>query len=86
MGADDVEMYVTGENQLSLKGERRAPGRKGGTWHRQERGFGAFSRLIELPCPVNSDNVSAELQNGVLTLHLPKTEAVKPRRIEVKAS
>lgn len=84
--ADDVEMYVTGENQLSLKGERKQPERKGGTWHRQERGFAPFSRLIELPCPVNSDQVSAEFKHGVLTIKLPKSEAARPRRIEVKAN
>ena len=82
----DLEMYVTGENQLSLKGERKQPGLTGGTWHRQERGFGAFSRVIELPCAVDSDHVSAEFKHGVLTVTLPKREEVKPRRIEVKAS
>lgn len=82
----DLEMYVTGENQLSLKGERKQAELTNGTWHRQERGFGAFSRLIELPYPVNSDDVSAEFKNGVLTVILPKREEAKPRRIEVKAN
>jgi HSP20 family protein len=83
---DDLEMYVTGGNQLSIKGERRRPELENGTWHRQERGHGAFSRLIELPSPVDSDNVSAEFKNGVLTIKLPKKEEAKPRRIEVKVS
>ena len=80
---DDIEMYVTGENQLSLKGQRQRPQREGGTWHRQERGFGAFSRSLELPSPVDGDKVNAELTNGVLTITLPKKEAARPRRIEV---
>jgi HSP20 family protein len=81
---DDLEMYVTGENQLSIKGARKPPMKEKGTWHRQERGYGAFSRLMELPGAVNSEQVSAEFKNGVLTITLPKKEEAKPRRIEVK--
>ena len=81
---DDLEMYVTGANQLSIKGERKQPQTEGGTWHRQERGFGSFSRMIELPGSVDSDKVSATFKLGVLTISLPKSEDVKPRRIEVK--
>ena len=80
----DLEMYVTGGNQLSIKGERRQPEQENGTWHRQERGFGSFSRLMELPGAVDSERVSAEFKNGVLTIALPKKEEAKPRRIEVK--
>ncbi len=83
---DNLEMYVTGENQLSIKGERKQPELEAGMWHRQERGYGAFSRLMELPGAVDSDQVSAEFKNGVLTIKLPKKEEAKPRRIEVKAS
>ncbi len=82
---DQIEITITGENQLSLKGERKPPELEGGVWHRQERAFGSFSRLIELPQPVDPDNVSAEFKNGVLTITLPKREEVRPRKIEVKA-
>ena len=81
----DLEIYVTG-NQLTIKGERHAPERQNGTWRRQERAYGKFTRLVELPGEVNGANVSAELKHGVLRITLPKSEAVKPRRIEVKAS
>lgn len=50
-----------------------------------EYGIGDFYRTFTIGEAVDVDRISAELQNGVLTLHLPKTEAVKPRRIEVKA-
>lgn len=83
---DDVEIYVTGGNQLSISGERTQPELEGGAWHRQERAFGKFRRTFELPCDVNADGVSAGFSGGVLTLTMPKTEEVKPRRIEVKAS
>ena len=82
----DLEIFVNGENQLTIKGERKQPEPENGNWHRQERGVGAFSRLIDLPYPVNSDDVSAEFKHGVLTITMPKREEAKPRRIEVKSS
>lgn len=82
---DDLVIYVTGANQLSLKGERKQPnlGTKA-AWHRQERGYGSFSRVCDLPFDVDADKVAAELKQGVLLVKLPKHEEVKPRRIQVK--
>jgi HSP20 family protein len=83
---DDLEMFVTGQNQLSIKGERKMPQVGQGSWHRQERGHGSFSRLVELPTPVDSEGVTAEFKQGVLTITLPKKAEAKPRRIEVKVT
>jgi HSP20 family protein len=83
---DDLEIYVTGENQLSLRGERRQPELEGGTWHRQERSYGSFERLVELPYGVDSEKVSAGLKHGLLTVTLPKHRSARPRQIEVKSS
>jgi HSP20 family protein len=83
---EDLEITVTGDNNLSLKGERVQPEVEGGTWHRQERGFGKFHRTVELPEHVDAGNVSAEFKNGVLTITMPKKAEAKPRRIEVKCS
>jgi HSP20 family protein len=80
----DLEMFVNGGNQLSIKGQRRAPDFEKGSWHRRERGYGNFNRLIDLPFPINPDAVQAEFKHGVLTITLPKAEAARPRRIEVK--
>jgi HSP20 family protein len=80
----DLEILVTGDNQLSIKGERKAPENEGATWHRQERGFGQFSRVITLPVSVDPDRVSGEFSHGVLTITMPKSEAAKPRTIPVK--
>ena len=82
----DLDITVTGQNQLSLKGERNPSPLEGGTWHRQERGYGKFSRLVELPEHVDADKVTAEFKHGVLTVMLPKKAEVQPRRIEVKVS
>jgi len=82
----DLEIVVNGDNQLSIKGERKQPQQEKGLWHLQERGQGSFSRMGELPQYVDSDKVTAELKHGVLTITLPKRQEVKARRIEVKAS
>ena len=82
----ELDITVTGDNQLSIKGERKQPEMEKGTWHRQERGYGSFSRLIELPQHVDADKVSAEFKHGVLTVTMPKKEEAKPRRIEVKCN
>jgi HSP20 family protein len=82
----DLEIFVKGDNQLSIKGERKQPERENGTWHRRERGYGGFSRMGLLPQYVDSDKVTAELRHGVLTITLPKRKEAKARRIEAKAT
>lgn len=82
----DLEIYVTGGNQLTLKGERKsAVSENKGVWHRQERTFGSFSRTLALPYHVDADKVDAKLEHGVLTVKLAKHESAKPRKIAVKA-
>jgi HSP20 family molecular chaperone IbpA len=49
-----------------------------------EYGVGDFYRTFTVGEMIDAEKIAAELHNGVLTLHLPKTEKVKPRRIEVK--
>lgn len=52
----------------------------------QEYGVGDFQRSFRLSDQIAADKITADVSNGVLTLHLPKAEALRPRRIEVKAS
>lgn len=85
MEMSDLEIYVNGGNQLSIKGERKLPSGDESTWHRRERGYGKFTRVIELPHLVDAEKVQASFKHGVLTITLPKQEASKPRKIEVKA-
>jgi HSP20 family protein len=82
----DLEILVKGDNQLSIKGERKQPERGNGTWHRLERGHGGFSRVGVLPQYVDSDKVTAEFRHGVLTITLPKRKEAKARRVEAKAT
>jgi len=85
MAIDDLDVFVTNGNQLTISGERKAAVAEGVSWHRRERGQGKFTRVIELPGSVREDGVEAHLKLGVLTLKLPKSDEAKPRRIAVQA-
>lgn len=86
MKLEDLEIYVTAPDQLTIKGVRKQPAApEKTTWHRQERGFGAFTRMLELPYGVEPAKVEARLEQGVLTIKMAKTEAAKPKKIPVKA-
>lgn len=82
---NDLEIFVTGQNQLTIKGERKAPVVEKGVQHRNERSFGKFTRVLTLPFAVNEAAVEAHFENGLLTIRLPKHEAAKPRKIAIKA-
>jgi HSP20 family protein len=85
MNLEDVEIFVTGNTQLTVKGERKSVVPEKATQHRQERPFGKFVRTLTLPFPVNDSKVDARLENGILKIELPKHEAARPRKIPVKA-
>ena len=80
----DLDITVTGPNQLTIKGQRKPAAPEGGAAHRQERVFGAFARTVTMPVQIDADKVDARFENGVLKLALPKHEAAKPRKIIVK--
>ncbi|MCK9357603.1 MAG: Hsp20/alpha crystallin family protein [Dehalococcoidia bacterium] len=86
MKADDVDISVTGD-VLTIKGEHREEQEiKEENYFRKEMRFGSFARSLEIPVPVKVDKAEATFENGVLTLTLPKTEAVQPKAIKVKAA
>ena len=85
MELGDLEIFVTGNDQLSIKGTRQAPEAKSGVWHRRERMAAEFSRMITLPQAVDPDKVEASLKLGILTITLPKRVEARPKKITVKA-
>jgi len=86
MKADDVDISVTGD-VLTIKGEHREEQEvKEEDYFRKEMRFGSFVRSFEIPVPVKVDKAEATFEDGVLTLKLPKTEAVQPKSIKVKAA
>ena len=80
------DVKVTVENGvLTLQGERRQEKEeKGKKYHRVERSYGSFVRSFTLPESVDESAVKAEYKDGMLNLHLPKAEKVKPKSIDVK--
>jgi HSP20 family protein len=86
LNVEKLEVFVTEGNQLTVQGERKAPEVEGAVWHRQERPFGQFMRVLTLPSLVDADRVEATYANGVLKVSLPKSEAAKPRKITVKTA
>jgi HSP20 family protein len=87
-GVDASQVNVSFEDgMLTITGKREfVEERSGETWHRIERGFGAFARSIRLPRTADPDKIEASYDQGVLTVVVPKSEVAKPRQIEVKAS
>lgn len=74
------------DGQLWISGERKQETEeKGKTFHRVERHYGQFRRVITLGTDVDAENVEATYRDGVLSLHIPKIAAVQPRRINVKS-
>ena len=79
------EVTIDFENQtLTLSGQHQLMADDDRQYHRVESFYGEFTRSFTVPGIVNFDAVTAELQDGVLTIHLPKREEAKPRQIEVK--
>lgn len=85
-GVDPDGLDIQFENrQLTIHGKVCRRG-DGVNYLYSEYGVGDFHRSFTIGEAINSEAISAELRHGVLTLHLPKSEEAKPRRIEVKAS
>lgn len=81
----DLDVNITGET-LTIKGKARSEkeDKQENYYHRECR-YGTFTRSVTLPTGIETDKAEANLENGVLTLTLPKAESVKPKAIRVKA-
>ena len=85
-GMDEKDVTVTLEGDvLTLKGEKKAETvEKGKNFHRLERTYGSFQRVVTLPAEVAATKVTAGFKKGVLTVTLAKSPAAQTRKIEVK--
>ena len=80
---DDVHISVK-DNLLTLSGEKRQENVDDAqNYRRVERRYGSFQRRFTLPPEVATDDIKAEFNDGVLTLSIPKPEAVKPTEIPI---
>jgi len=83
---DTLDISVHNDT-LTLSGERKPEGLgESEAYHRRERSYGQFRRAFQLPFQVAADRVKASYDKGVLQITLPRTEADKPRKIQVQAS
>jgi HSP20 family protein len=81
----DIDISVVGDT-LTLSGVREPDELKeGARYHRQERGYGNYSRSLQLPFSVNVDKVEATFKNGILSIVLPRAEEDKPKKITIKS-
>jgi len=78
---EDVTVEVDG-GEVRVTGELKEKEREG-LFHRKTRRVGKFAYRVTLPRDVDSTNVAASLEEGVLTVRVPKSETAKPRRIEI---
>ena len=81
---DDVHISVE-KGVLTITGERKfEKEEKDKKHHRVERAYGSFVRTFIVPDDAEADKVAAKFQDGLLTIHIPKSEKAKPKQIEVK--
>ena len=83
--ADDININVTADT-LTISGNRVHDEAVDNTrFHRQERGYGSFTRTIQLPFMIDTSSVEANFKNGVLDIKLQRAESDKPKKIAVKS-
>lgn len=83
VATNDLDVQADAKS-VAISGKRNATAEDGDfKYHRRERSTGQFSRMIALSGEIESDKVTAKLDNGILLLTLPKAEAVKPRQITI---
>ena len=81
---EDVSISIV-DDVLTIKGEKKVEREtENRQWHAVERAYGAFSRSVSLPAPVDPDKARASYKDGVLSIVIPKRPEVQPRKIEIK--
>lgn len=79
---EDLDIQIVNEI-VTISGSIDADRKEGENYLLAERPSGTFHRVITLPTPLDSSKVEANLESGILTLEIPKTEEAKPRTIKV---
>ena len=83
---ENIEVFATADS-LTIRGSRQASQREEvSRIIRTERASGAFERSVSLPFEIDPERVGATLRDGVLTVTMPKAQAVLPRRVQVNAN
>jgi HSP20 family protein len=80
----DLEITVTGRTLCIAGHKEEQQERRGENFYQTERRFGSFRRLVDLPESADPDKVTAETENGVVTIHVAKRPGAKPRQIQIR--
>jgi HSP20 family protein len=83
---EDVEVTVQGERVIVRAEVRGGEERRGESWLMREQRYGVIQRAVTLPTPVSSENAEARIENGVLSLRLPKLQEGQARRIAISST
>lgn len=82
---EDIDIELTGDT-LVIKGERKfEDAARKDNYVRVERSYGAFQRVFTVGVPVEHNGVTASYKEGILEVRLPKSEATKPKKVQVSA-
>ena len=86
-GINPNEVELTAENGvLTIRGEKRSERKEGdeeSRYHMVERSYGSFMRSFQLPQGLDQTKIQASYNNGILSVHLPKTALPQPHRIQI---
>jgi HSP20 family protein len=86
IAAKDLDISISGTT-MTISGEKQErEEKKQENYYHCECRYGSFRRIVELPESIDADKVTAESDNGVLTIHVAKKPDAKPRKVEVKAT
>lgn len=81
---NDIEVKVI-DHELTIRGEKKQEQAiEEKNFYRAERSYGAFFRTVDLPADVESDRAKASFKNGVLEVHIPKTEEARKKSKQVR--
>jgi HSP20 family protein len=87
-GFDPEKIEITyDDNTLSIKGEvqEENTGAEEGKYHIRERSYGSFYRSISMPGVIDADKITADTDNGILVVHLPKKPETQPKKISISS-
>jgi HSP20 family protein len=79
---NDLEIEAK-ENTIRIFGRKTIRYNESASVHRRERSSGSFDRTIQVPIQIDPDAITAELQEGMLVLFIPRAESEKPRTIKI---
>ncbi|MGH9857245.1 MAG: Hsp20/alpha crystallin family protein [Acidobacteriota bacterium] len=85
MTKENLDIQLTENNTLTVRGERKFEKVDKAKYHRVERFYGNFMRSFVLPSNVEANKITATFKDGVLEIVLPKAESAKPRKIAIQS-